>query len=78
VANAEVHERMARIIVQLNEAMASRSVIDQALGIVIAISGCSAAQAFDLLQERSRNQTITVREVATQVVRDALRDSSRK
>lgn len=75
VANAEIHDRMARVIVQLNEAMASRSVIDQARGILIANTGCSAEEAFDLLKQQSQHENIKVREIAAQIVRNAMKDT---
>ena len=74
VANAEIHERMATVILQLNEAMASRSVIDQARGILIANTGCSADQAFDLLKQQSQNQNIKLRDIAADIVRNATRE----
>ena len=74
VANAEIHDRMATLIVQLNDAMASRSVIDQARGILIANTGCSAEQAFDLLKQQSQHENIKLRDIPAQIVRNATRD----
>jgi len=54
---------------QLQEAMASRSVIDQAIGIVMAQNRCSAEDAFDVLRKASQNRNVKLRVIATDVVR---------
>ncbi|HSP39005.1 MAG TPA: GAF and ANTAR domain-containing protein [Frankiaceae bacterium] len=57
---------------QLNEdlkaAMASRRVIDQALGITMAREGCNADTAFGLLRRSSQNEHKKLREVAFELV----------
>jgi GAF domain-containing protein len=53
---------------QLTEAMAARSVIDQALGILMAQQRCSAEQAFDLLRQASQHRNRKLREVAAELV----------
>lgn len=54
---------------QLQEAMTSRSVIDQAIGIVMAQNRCSAEDAFDVLRKASQNRNVKLRVIATDVVR---------
>jgi GAF domain-containing protein len=73
VANAEIHHRTAQLVTQLSEAMTSRSVIDQARGVLIANTGCSAEQAFDLLKQQSQHENIKVRAIAAEIVRNAIR-----
>lgn len=49
---------------QLEKALTSRAVIDQAIGILIARSGCTDTQAFDTLRTISQNENTPLREVA--------------
>jgi GAF domain-containing protein len=57
---------------QLNEdlkaAMASRRIIDQALGITMAQEGCDADTAFAILRRASQNEHRKLREVAVDLV----------
>ncbi len=54
---------------QLRTSLASRSVIDQALGIIMAEQRCSAADAFAILRGASQNRNIKLRRVAEDIVR---------
>ena len=56
LANAEIHDRTVALVTQLNEALSSRSVIDQARGVLIAGTGCSADEAIDTLKQRSQHE----------------------
>lgn len=53
---------------QLEQALASRSVIDQAIGVLMAQQRCSADEALDLLRDHARNNRRRVRDVAATVV----------
>lgn len=53
---------------QLTSALASRAVIDQAIGILMARSGCGTAEAFGYLRRESQHQNIKLREVAAMLV----------
>lgn len=53
---------------QLERALVSRSVIDQAIGVLMAQERCSSERAFDLLRHHSQNTNQKLREVATAVV----------
>lgn len=53
---------------QLVEALHSRSIIDQALGILMVEQKCDARAAFDLLRQRSQSVNLKLREVAADVV----------
>jgi GAF domain-containing protein len=53
---------------QLEQALASRSVIDQALGILMAQQRCSSAEAFNLLRRHSQNNNRKIREVAAELI----------
>jgi GAF domain-containing protein len=71
LANARVYWRTQRLAGQLAEALASRSVIEQAKGIVIAREGCTADQAFDVLVTMSQRSHVKLHDVASGLVRRA-------
>ena len=56
---------------QLRAALASRAVIDQALGIIMAQERCTAARAFDILRAASQNRNVKLRDIAREVVTNA-------
>nr|WP_170153836.1 GAF and ANTAR domain-containing protein [Actinoplanes italicus] len=53
---------------QLLEAMASRSIIDQAVGILTAQQRCSADEAFDRLRTASQHRHRKLHDVAAEIV----------
>ncbi|WP_426245135.1 ANTAR domain-containing protein [Nocardioides sp. LHG3406-4] len=53
---------------QLEDALQSRSVIDQALGILMAQQRCSAENAFALLRQHSQNHNKRLRDVARELI----------
>ncbi len=64
--------RMAQQVVlseQLRASLASRSVIDQALGVLMAEQRCTATEAFAILRSASQNRNLKLRQVAEEVVR---------
>lgn len=58
----------AAVSEQLEQALASRSVIDQALGMLMGQQRCSADEAFALLRTRSQNSNRKLREVAGELI----------
>jgi GAF domain-containing protein len=52
----------------LQTALASRAVIDQALGILMGQHRCPAAEAFDILRTASQNRNVKLRDIAVQIV----------
>lgn len=56
---------------QLMDALYSRSVIDQALGVLMVEQKCDAQQAFDLLRRRSQSANRKLHDVAAEVVERA-------
>lgn len=52
----------------LRSALSSRSVIDQAIGIIIGMQRCPPETAFDILRTVSQNRNIPLREVAADLV----------
>ncbi|MEU8172086.1 GAF and ANTAR domain-containing protein [Microbispora hainanensis] len=53
---------------QMQEALAGRSVIDQAKGIIMSKSGCSAEEAFDELRRVSQHHQVKVADLARLLV----------
>jgi AmiR/NasT family two-component response regulator len=56
---------------QLRTALGSRSVIDQAMGIIMSQSQCDADEAFLVLRRASHNRNVKLRQVATEIVERA-------
>lgn len=52
----------------LRAALASRTVIDQALGIIMAQERCTSAQAFAILRSASQNRNVKLRDIARQII----------
>jgi GAF domain-containing protein len=73
VRNAQVLAQTRRVATQLQAALTSRSVIDQALGIVMSRTGSSADEAFDKLVVMSQSENRKVSAVAQRMVDDARR-----
>ena len=68
LANVLAHEDCVSRIEQLQEALDSRVVIEQAKGIVMARERCSPDAAFDRLRVQSQHQNRKVREIATELI----------
>jgi GAF domain-containing protein len=73
VQNAQVLAQTKRLAHQLQAALTSRAVIDQALGILMSRAGSTADEAFDRLRERSQADNVKLRDVAQRVVDEAVR-----
>ena len=57
-----------RLAGQLEQAMASRAVIEQAKGVIMAMRGVPEHEAFEVLRKTSQDRNIKVRELAQQIV----------
>jgi GAF domain-containing protein len=71
LANARMYWRAQRLAGQLEEALATRGVIEQAKGILMAKRGCSAEEAFQLLVGMSQRAHIKLHDVASKLVETA-------
>jgi GAF domain-containing protein len=71
LANTVDYQDALDLVTNLRAAMASRAVIDQAKGIIMARERCSADEAFAVLTRLSQQQHVKLRLVADQVVTDA-------
>ena len=69
LAGAQVHEQDLDTVAHLREALATRDLIGQAKGILMATRHVDADAAFDLLVRTSQDQNTKVRNVAEDVAR---------
>jgi hypothetical protein len=60
--------RQSAEIAQLQEALASRSTIDQALGVLMTQNHCTRDQAFAILRRASQNRNVKLRDVAGAII----------
>ncbi len=68
LANMHLYEAQAQVAEQLQTAMQSRAVIEQAKGILMAERRCDAGQAFDILVRLSQDTNRKLRDVAQALV----------
>ena len=68
LANMHLYEAQGKVAEQLQTAMASRAVIEQAKGILMGQRGCSAERAFDVLVKLSQDTNRKLRDVAQALV----------
>ncbi|MEH0934550.1 GAF and ANTAR domain-containing protein [Micromonospora psammae] len=69
LANAHLYDGVATMAQQMQAAMRSRAVIEQAKGIIMGQRRCTADEAFAILAKVSQNSNRKVREVAESLVR---------
>ncbi|MFF7970664.1 ANTAR domain-containing protein [Streptomyces sp. NPDC007905] len=53
---------------QLQDAVVSHAVVDQAIGVVIAVGGLRPDQGFEVLRDVSQNTNIKLRQIAERIV----------
>jgi GAF domain-containing protein len=73
VSNAAAYARVAALSTQLQAAIESRAVIEQAKGIIMGRDRCSAADAFETLRRVSQTQNVKLHTVAQTIVDAALK-----
>jgi GAF domain-containing protein len=73
VHNAQILAQTARLANRLEAAIVSRSVIDQAIGIIRGRSGVDADEAYQRLRALSQNDHLKLRLVAANLVEEAVR-----
>jgi GAF domain-containing protein len=76
VANAKAYRDVKVLAEQLQEAMQSRAVIEQAKGILMAQSHINADEAFEVLVRASQRENRKLRDIATELVERAARHRS--
>jgi GAF domain-containing protein len=72
LANARAYRQAMRLAGQLETALANRSVIERAKGVLMATQGCSEDEAFGLMRLASQQRNIKVVDIAGQVLARAL------
>lgn len=73
IASARRYARARDLATQLGQALESRTVIDHAIGILMAQTGNDAGQAFAELSRQSQNSNIKLREIAARLVAEQRR-----
>jgi AmiR/NasT family two-component response regulator len=73
IANAHLYTATATQARQLEEAMASRAVIEQAKGLIMAQRRCTPDEAFQTLSRASQRSNRKLRDIATAIVTAAQR-----
>ncbi|MBM7494404.1 GAF domain-containing protein [Micromonospora luteifusca] len=68
LANAQLYDSTASLARQMQEAMASRAVIEQAKGIIMGERRCTPTEAFNILAKVSQDSNRKVRDVAQALV----------
>jgi GAF domain-containing protein len=71
LANMHLHQAQGKVAEQLQAAMHSRAVIEQAKGILMGARRCTPEQAFDILVDLSQTSNRKLREVAEALVAEA-------
>jgi GAF domain-containing protein len=72
LANAQAYWAVRTLSDQLQDALVSRAVIEQAKGIVMRERACDADEAFALLARESQNSNRKVRDLAAAMVAEAI------
>lgn len=73
LVNSSTYDRQRRLNGQLQEALSSRVVIEQAKGIIAQTHGVSTDEAFERIRSYARNTRASLRQVAEEIVDDGLR-----
>jgi len=73
LANAQAYWDARLLSENLEQAMRSRSTIEQAKGVIIATSGCTEDEAMQRLIEQSQHQNVKLRDIAREIVDNAMR-----
>ncbi len=76
LVNVEAYQDAKQLTDQLQQALESRAVIDQAKGILVATEGITPEAAFDRLRKTSQMANIPVREIAAELVKRYVRKHS--
>ena len=71
LANGRAYRQATRLAEQLEEAMTSRVIIEQAKGILVVTRRCDPDQAFEMLREASQRSNRKLRDVAGELVNQA-------
>ncbi|MFL6063773.1 MAG: GAF and ANTAR domain-containing protein [Friedmanniella sp.] len=73
LANLALYHDTAELAAQLEVAVRSRAVIEQAKGVIIAENHCSGEEAFQLLVHLSQRENVKIRDLAQRLVDRTIR-----
>jgi GAF domain-containing protein len=73
LTNATLYDGALQHVAQMQEAMASRAVIEQAKGVLMQVQGIGDEEAFELLRRASSHRNKKLRDVAQSIVEGARR-----
>ena len=73
VQNAQILAQTQQLVNNLQAALTSRAIIDQAIGVMISRTGVTAEEAFDRIRRRSQAEQLKVASIARQIVEVAAR-----
>ena len=76
IVNASKLRQQEQLSEQLQEALTSRVVIEQAKGVLMAMRGIDEHSAFDWLRQTSQNRNVKLRSLAENVVAGVIRASA--
>jgi transcriptional regulator with GAF, ATPase, and Fis domain len=68
ILNARRWQQSRETVEQLQQALTSRSEIDQAKGVIRALRGCSAEEAFQVLVDQSQRENVRLHTIAVQLL----------
>lgn len=68
ISNSSRWQSARETVTQLETALISRSDIDMAKGVLIALHGCSPSEAFDKLADESQRRNIKLRDIAREML----------
>ncbi|HEV2087491.1 MAG TPA: GAF and ANTAR domain-containing protein [Cryptosporangiaceae bacterium] len=77
LANAHLYSSTSALARQMEEAMKSRAVIEQAKGILVGQKGCTTEEAFDILIRASQSSNRKLRDIAESLVQNSQRPTQR-
>jgi hypothetical protein len=76
--NVSRYQRARDLAEQMRQAMSSRAVIDQAKGILMAVRGLSADEAFAVLVDQASNRNVKLRVLAQRLVDESFRHGGKR
>jgi GAF domain-containing protein len=76
IANAHLYESNATLAENMRKAMDTRSVIEQAKGVLMALHGCTPSQAFEMLSVQSQQTNNKLNVIARDIVANIQRSDT--
>ena len=74
ISNAQIYSSALRLTEQLREAVQTREVIGEAMGILIEREGVDQEGAFEMLKKTSQQSNVKLREISERIVSEAVKN----